>query len=304
LQSIATFGILKNLYKNHPYNHHWLGEVEKIKSIGVGDIKRFYSKFIKPESLSLIYVGPLAEEELKKNLKVLEEWKAGREEVPLISKPETLKKLEVYFIDKPKAAQSFITFSFLAPSPSDPEYPALQIGNHLLSGYFMSRLNMKLREEKGFTYGARSSIVPLKFGGYWTFRVPVDIKFTKDALKEIFNELEGITSKKPVEKEEFEKAKNNLILGLPSRFESPDSLISFIEMISTFDLPLGYLNTFPKKLKEVKLEEVQRVMDKYFKEGKFLVVIVSDKEKVLDTLKEFNFEKIIFCDPFGSPIQN
>lgn len=304
LQSIANYGILKNLYKNHPYNHYWLGELEKVKNIGLEDIKRFYTQFINPESLSLIYVGPLAEEELKKSLKTMEEWKIERKPVPLISKPENLKKLEVYFIDKPKAAQSFITFSFLAPSPSDPDFPAFQIGNHLLSGYFMSRLNMKLREEKGFTYGARSSIIPLKFGGYWTFRVPVDIKFTKDALKEIFYELEGITSKKPIEKGEFEKAKNNLILGLPSRLESPDSLISFIETISTFDLPLDYLNSFPKKLKEVKLEEVQRVMDKYFKEGQFLVVIVSDKEKVLDSLKEFNFEKIVFCDAFGNPLQN
>lgn len=303
-QSMATQGILKNLYKNHPYNHHWLGEVESIKNLKVEDIKNFYESFINPESLNLIYIGPLKIEELKRKLEIFENWKKERKPLKLISKPENLKNMEVYFIEKPKSAQSFITFSFLSPSPTDPEYPAFQIGNHILGGYFMSRLNMKLREEKGFTYGARSSINPLKFGSFWTFRVPVDIKFTKDALKEIFKELKALSKEKPINMEEFEKAKNNLVLGLPSRFESPDNLLSFIESISTFDLPLDYLNRYPEKLKNVKLEEVQKVLERYMKDEKYLILIVSDKERIMDELKEFNFEKVVFCDSFGNPLKN
>jgi len=305
LPSIATFGILKNLYKEHPYNHHWLGEIEKIKNLKIEDIKKFYNSFVNPALLNLIYIGPLKVEELKSKLEIFEKWKKEKPTFKLVAKPENLKEMEVIFIDKPKSAQSLITVSFLSPSPQDINYPAFQIGNHLFGGYFLSRLNMKLREEKGFTYGARSSILPLKFGGYWNFRVPVDSRFTKEALKEILNEIKAIYGEKPIEKGEFEKAKNNLIMGLPSRFESPDNLLSSIETIATFGLPLNYLNEFPEKLKNVKLEEVQNVMDKYFKEGKFLILIVGDKEKIFEEiLKEFNFKKINFCDPFGNPLKD
>lgn len=304
LPSIATFGILKNLYKEHPYNHHYLGEIEKIKNLKVEDIKEFYESFINPALLNLIYIGPLKMAELKSKLEVFEKWKKGIPNFKLTPKPENLKEIEVIFVNKPKSAQSYITLSFLSPSPQDPDYPAFQIGNHLLGGYFLSRLNMKLREEKGFTYGARSSILPLKFGGYWNFRVPVDSKFTKDALKEILGEIKAIYSEKPIKEEEFEKAKNNLIMGLPARFESPDNILTVIETIATFGLPLDYLNKYPEKLKNVKIEEVQRVMDKYFKEGKFLLLIVGDKEKVFEELKEFNFKDIKFCDSFGNPIKD
>ncbi len=304
LPAIATFGILKNLYKEHPYNHHYLGETEKIKNLKIEDIKKFYESFINPALLNLIYIGPLKKDGLKAKLEIFEKWRKGLPTFKLTPKPENLKEMETIFVNKPKSAQSYITLSFLSPSPQDPDYPAFQIGNHLLGGYFLSRLNMKLREEKGFTYGARSSILPLKFGGYWNFRVPVDSKFTKDSLIEIFNEIKAIYSEKPIKEEEFEKAKNNLIMGIPARFESPDNLLTIIETIANFGLPLDYLNKYPEKLKDVKVEEVQKVIDKYFKEGKFLLLIVGDKEKVFEELKEFNFQKIKFCDSFGNPVKD
>lgn len=298
LPSTAQFGILRNLFKEHPYNHHYLGMEETLKKIKIEDIKKFYNEFINPKLLSLIYIGPLKVNEFKEKIKIFENWEKKIEQFKIIESARLLNSLEFYLVDKPKSAQSYITFSFIGPSPAHKDYPAFMIGNHILGGYFLSRLNLKLREEKGFTYGARSNLIPLKFGSYWTLRTPVDIRFTKEALEDIFNELKAILKDKPITLEEFEKAKNNLILQLPARFESPDNLLSFISIIAEYNLPLNYLNEYPKKLKEVKLNEVQNIMEKYFKPKNFLVLIVSDKEKVLDSLKELNFEKINIFNPF------
>lgn len=298
LPSIAQFGVLRNLFKEHPYNHHYLGLEETLKNIKIEDIKKFYNEFINPKLLSLIYIGPLKINEFKEKIKIFENWEKKVEQFKIIESARKLKSLEFYLVDKPKSAQSYITLSFLGPSPIDKDYPAFLIANHIFGGYFLSRLNLKLREEKGFTYGARSNLIPLKFGSYWTFRTPVDIKFTKDAINEIFNELKAMLKDKPITIEEFEKAKNNLILQLPARLESPDNLLSFIAIIAEHNLPLNYLQEYPERLKEVKLNEVQNIMEKYFKPGNFLVLIVSDKEKVLDSLKELNFEKINIFNPF------
>ncbi len=303
LPLMAQFGILKNLYGEHPYNHHFLGETKTIEKIDKKVVKEFYDKFINPDRGKIIYIGPKDINELKKELNQnFGDWKKEKSSFKIFEKPLKRNSLDLYIIDKPNSAQTYITLSTFAPSPTSEKYPAYYIANHIFGGYFLSRLNLKLREEKGFTYGARSSIYNLKYGSYWGFRVPVDLKFTKEALEEIFLEIEGFLKDKPITEKELEEAKNNLIYSLPSRLESPDNLISFLESISLFNLPLDYLNNFPENLRKVTLKETEEALKELLKDKKFLVLVVGDREKIYEKLKGFGWDKIVFCDNFGNYI--
>ena len=161
---------------------------------------------------------------------------------------------------------------------STPDYFALQVLNTILGGSFTSRLNQNLREKNQYTYGASSRFDMRLSAGPFFAGAGIQTDKTADALREFFNELNGIG--KPVSAEELAKAKNYIALGFPSEFETIQDLASHVEEMIIYKLPDDYFARYIANIQAVTAAAVQKAAATYIQPGKFAVVIAGDRKAI------------------------
>ncbi len=223
------------------------------------------------------------------------------------------KPVTVYLVDKPGAAQSILSVGQVGVARSTPDYFPLTIMNAILGGQFSSRINLNLREAKGYTYGARSSFAFQQGPGPFEAGAPVKTEDTKAALIEMIKELTDITGPRPATPEELAFAKDRVIKGFPSRFESigggggrraaagrPGRTLAELVL---YDLPADYFTTYRDRVEAVTEADVHRVAKKYLNPDQMAVLIVGDRKKVEAELKDLPFAKVInVLDTEGNPL--
>ena len=304
LQQIAGATLTKNFYAGHPYGHLDIGTPESVEKMTAADLASFHKKFFQPQAATLIVVGGRSVDELKKLLDpFVKAWPKGDLALKPVAPTVAPKAPKVFFVDKPGAAQSVVSVAVQGLDRTSPDYAAATVLNHIYGGYFGSRLNMNLREDKGYTYGARSRFGAMAARGYWSAGAPVQGTATADSVKEIFNEIKGLAGAKPFEAKEFETVKSNLVQSLPQDLETPTDLAVGMEDVALYKLPLDTLTRDYAALQKVTVSDVQKAAGKYFKDANAAVVVVGDKAKVLDGVKALNLGDIVFCDKLGNPIQ-
>ena len=152
------------------------------------------------------------------------------------------------------------------------------------------------------TYGARSRFATYRVPGPWTAGAPVQGDATVPALNEIFKEIQGFQGAIPVTQEEYDRSKNNMILSLPSQLESSSDLAYQLDDIALYNLPLDTINREYDTLKKVSLKQMLDYAKSFLGSANFQIVVVGDKEKLMDSLKAMNFGDIVLCDRLGNPI--
>jgi zinc protease len=183
-------------------------------------------------------------------------------------------------------------------------YFATLLGNRMLGADFLSRLNQNLREKNGFTYGAGSMFRFRQVGSIWVVSTQVRTDATAKALKEVFRELDDIsTGKRPFTTEETETAVDAEVRSYPESFESPASIAGSLEEIAQYGLPDDYLNTYLSNLKGTKRESITRGMGEVVKEKSRIVLIVGDRKTVEPELKDLGFTKVRFLMTDGKPVK-
>jgi zinc protease len=316
--AIAGLVFPKLLYgEDHPYGRPNNGTPKSIKGLTRDDIVGFYKTMFVPNNASLVVVGDITPDAIIPVLEAaLKDWKPGS---PVIQTPTDApapsQGLTVYLIDKPKAAQSILAVGQVGVARSNPDYFPLTIMNAVLGGQFTSRINMNLREDKGYTYGARSSFNFAKGPGPFEANAPVDIKFTKPALVELMKELTDISGPRPANLKEITDAKDRLIKGFPARFESigggggrggrggGGGLGGTLAELVIYDLPNDYFTTYRDKVEAVTPADVERVAKKYLDAGKMTILIVGDRAVIESQIKELPFVKEInLLDNDGKPV--
>jgi zinc protease len=303
LQQIAGMTLTKNFFAGHPYGHLDIGAPEAVAKMTAADLAGFHRQFFQPQAATLIVVGGKSADELKKLLEpYAKAWPKGDLAVKPVAPTAAPKAPTVYFVDKPGAAQSVVSVAVHGLDRTSPDYAAATVLNHLYGGYFGSRLNMNLREEKGYTYGARSRFGAMAARGYWSAGAPVQASATADSLKEIFNEIGGITGTEPFGAEEFETVKANLVQSLPQDLETPVDLAFQMEDVALYQLPLDTINREYAALQTVTIADIQRTAEKYFKGATAAVVVVGDQAKVLESVQALGLGAIVFCDKLGNPL--
>ena len=183
--------------------------------------------------------------------------------------------------------QSVIGTALIGASRTSPDYFSLMVMNTVFGGQFSSRLNMNLREEKGFTYGARSLFE-------WRVRQPgpfvatssVQTAVTHLAVVEFLKELKGMRGKRPLGPEELDFCKKYITRGYPAGFETPTSVAHQLETLVLYHLPDDYFNTVVPSVNAVTAEDVLRVSQKYLDLGHLQVIIVGDRAKIEKPLRE------------------
>jgi len=298
----------------HPYGRAVAGTPKSVKGLTRDDVVSFYRMLFVPNNAALIVVGDTTPDAIMPVLEsALKDWKPGSPVARNVPEPPPSKPVTVYLVDKPGAAQSILTVGQVGVARSTPDYFPLTIMNAILGGQFSSRINLNLREDKGYTYGARSNFTFAQGPGPFEAGAPVDTKNTRPALIELVKELNEIGTTRPATDAELAFAKDRVIKGFPSRFESigggggrrgggGGGLAGTLAELVLYDLPNDYFTTYRDKVEAVTAADVHRVARKYVVPGNMTILIVGDRAKIEPELATLPYAKVInVLDTEGNP---
>ena len=175
--------------------------------------------------------------------------------------------------------------------------------NTVLGGAFTSRIDMNLREQKHWAYGAHSYLWPAKGQRPFLVYAPVQTDKTKDAMVELNNELHGILGEKPISAEELAQAQKNETLSLPRKWETDEAVASSLGQIVEFGLPDDYFATYPEKVRGLSLANVSQAAQKVLHPDQVIWVVVGDRSKIEPSLRDLVWGEIQFLDTDGNPIK-
>jgi zinc protease len=179
----------------------------------------------------------------------------------------------------------------VGPPRSTPDYFPLVVMNSVLGGQFSSRMNLNLREDKGYTYGARSGFTFGKGPGPFEAGASVQTAVTKEATVELVKELTEVTGKRPIADSELAFAKDRLIKGFPGRFETTFAMAGALSDIVRFGLPDDYFETYQAKIEAVDAAAANAVATKYLPFDKMSILVVGDVEQVKAGLQSLPYGK-------------
>jgi predicted Zn-dependent peptidase len=287
----------------HPYGHSDLGSEASIRAVSVDDMRAFHQRHFVPGNAVLIVVGDVTAAEVQPKLEsAFGGWRGGN--APAVSVPAApqVAGRQVYLVDKPGAAQSEVVVARIGVARSTEDYYALLVMNTILGGSFASRLNQKLREEKQYTYGARSSFLFRPAPGPFAASASVQTDVTDSSLVEFMNELRAI--REPVTDEELTRARNFVALRFPGSFQSVAQIADRLEDLVVYGLPDDYFNQYVQRILAVTKADVQRVAEKYIDADNVAIMVVGDRERVEAGIRALNLGPVHLMsiqDVLGSP---
>lgn len=267
------------------------GTEESVSSTTLDDLKEYYNTYFSPSIANFHIVGSISQEQVMKGLTDLDSKWTAKEikmpEYPLAAQPE---KSKVYLVDVPGAFQSVINIGNLSIPATNPDYYSLQVMNYKLGGSFSGKVNLVLREEKGYTYGARTSYDGDEFAGTFTASASVRSSATTESVK-IFNEImknyrNGITD------EELQFTKNALLKSNALRFETLWSLIGMLQEVSTFSKPFDYVKQEEATIVGMTNDKIKELAQKYLNPDKMYYVVVGDAKTQAPELKKLKIGEV------------
>lgn len=268
------------------------------------DMAAFHQAWFKPDHATLVVVGDTTAAEMKPKLeKLFQGWRGG--DIPLKNiAPVALRtRPAVYIIDKPGSPQSVVIAGQLAPSSSDPDRIAMETMNFILGGDFVSRLNMNIREEKHWSYGAGSFLTGARSQQPFIAYAPVQADKTRETVEEIRKELEGMLGKKPITQDEYGNAKKSQTLQLPGYWETMAAVEqSLVEMVR-FDLPDDYLTLYPQRVLQLKIDDLDRAARKVIHPESVVWVVVGDRAVIEPGIRELGLGDVFVVDSDGKPVK-
>ncbi len=292
-----------NLYgKENPYSNLSLGTETDVNSVSIDDVKNFYGEFLTAHNSVLIIVGDTSEMELQNLLeKNLGNWKTT--ETVKKNIPDPLRKGSmIVFFHKENAMQSEIRVGHLASKRNKGNYFAKLLLNTILGGQFSSRINLNLRENKGYTYGAFSRFNYYKRQAHFYVSTSVSTENTGNAIREILSELKKV--REGVTNDEIDFAKSSLIRKFPSSFETYSQVAGNLTGKVIFSLPDNYFNTYIDNIKKITKEDVNSSALKEILSKEVLIAVVGDKNKIIEQFKEFSNSIIVEVDSEGNEIKD
>lgn len=286
----------------NPYAYPVIGYTADVNGISVQNIRDYYKQKFTPDNSTLIIVGDSNRLELETALNnYLAGWTHSYQKTELkYQKPQ--ENFSIYLIHKEGAVQSEIRVGHLSEKRNKAHFFAKHLLNMILGGQFTSRINLNLREDKGYTYGAFSRFNYLKDSAQFLLSTSVSSENTGKAVTEILKELKEI--RKGVKEEELEFAKSSTIRRYPGNFETYSQVAANLISLVVHSLPDNYFDTYIDSLNKVSVKEVNEAAIENFHPEKLSVLVVGDKDHILRQLKELNSGKVIELDIWGKKISS
>ena len=294
-----------NYGADHPY-----GEVqtaETFNNISVADCQKYISDYFKANNAYLTIVGDITVEEAKaKANKYFGKWSSGDVANPTYKLPTKPEGANVCIANKDGAVQSVIRITYPVDNkPGNPDAAAVSIMNSILGGgIFSGRLMQNLREDKAYTYGARSNLSSDPVVGTFSAFASVRTEVTDSSVVQFLYEMDRIANE-PVSDYDLMLSRNSLAGSFARSLESPQTLARFARNIHRYKLPTDYYETYLERLEAVTIADIQRVAQKYVTPGQANIVVVGNKDEISEKLLEFDADGTIdYYDAFGKKLDD
>jgi len=305
--SMALRVFPKILYgENHAYGSPFTGSgyEETVNKLTREDLIKFQQNWLKPNNATLIVVGDITLDELIPRLeKLFKDWKPGELKQKNIAVVPQKEKPVIYILNKPGALQSVIIGGQVTLPSSNPDEIAIGLMNDILGGNFTSRINMNLREDKHWTYGAQSVFVAAKGQRPFITFAPVQSDKTKESIIEIQKELNGITGQVPIKDEERNFVVTNQVTSMAGSWETGNAVRGSLSQMVTYGLPDDHFATFAGKVKATTKEQLLEAAKKTIHPNQLVWIVVGDRDKIEQGLKDMNLCEVKYMDTDGNEIK-
>lgn len=275
--------------KNHPYGQ--FTTPESAESITLKDVKHMYSNYFAPKNAYMVIVGDISKKEAKKLVKKhFNDWKESVPPSQSLPKTHDTQYTQMNFVNMGNAVQSqIIVENNVDLKMSDEDYFPVIVANQILGGSFGSYLNMNLREDKGYTYGARSGVGASRYASRFIASAGVRNAVTDSAVVEFLKEIKRIR-KEDVDKDKLEDIKKKFTGNFVMELENPSTIANYALNIKMKDLSKDFYKTYLEKINAVTIEDIKRVANTYFKVNNLRIVIVGKGSEVAEGLEKVTFE--------------
>lgn len=270
------------------------GTEESVQKLTREDMVRFHRTWFKPNNGTLIVVGDTTIAEIKPQLeKFFGSWQTGEVPTKDVHKVPRPQKPAVYLVDKPGAQHSVIIAGTIAPPPDARSEIAVETMNNIFGGTFGGRLNMNLREDKHWSYGAASILYGAHAQRPFLAYASVQGDKTADSAAEMRNELWGMTGAKPIREEELEKVKQQQILELPGAHETMNSIGNLLSDLLQLGLPLDFYDTYVSRVSGLTIPELENHAKSLLDPQHMIWMVVGDRSQIEPALRDLEIGEII-----------
>lgn len=277
--------------KEHPYGQ--IENVESVESITLEDIQTLYEENLSPDKMYMVVVGDISTKEVKKLVKKhFKKWKSKALPETNLVTPTDAEFAQINLVDMPNAVQSQVTVQNLVDLKlNDDDYFPVLVMNDILGGSFGSYLNMNLREDKGWTYGARSSVGTSRYPMASRFSASSQVRnaVTDSTVVEILKELDKIRTE-DVDAQKLEDVKKSFAGTFVLRLENPATVANYALNIELNDLPEDFYENYLKRINAVTVEDVKRVANKYIKPDNLRFVIGGKGADIANALENVEYQ--------------
>jgi zinc protease len=293
-QALADRAFTQLLYRNHPYGHLPIGTEGALRALGIRDITAFHRRAFIPSRTTVIAVGDQSHDALLGAVqRGFESWTLEASEP--IADPDAFgtplpPPTRLAVVHRPGSAQSELRIGHVGLARRTPDYHGALVANMILGGQFVSRINMNLREDKGYSYGARGSFTYSRSHGVFMASAPVAGSSTYQAILEIDREVRGLWSGDPafaITADELERERAGAILGLPGRFATAQAALGQYRGLVYFGLPLDYYNSYVQSVERVSTADAMAAAAEHLRPGQAVYVVVGNgAENVIEHVQD------------------
>ena len=284
--------------------HGRLSQAEHYEAMDTAAMADWHAQHVHAGNATFLVAGDVTLDELVPLLNArFGDWSADGadpEPAPTQQQPEAT---TIYLVDLPGSAQSVIRGARFVPARGADDFDALQVGNLIFGGQFTSRLNMNLREDKGWTYGARSGMSYAHDMSRWAFSSSVKSEVTADALAETLRELSAVADEKPFTAEELAYQQSSATLGYPRRFEKASYLLDRTWDERLYGLAEDWTETFPERVGGVTLEAAQAAFVEHVVSQPLAILVVGDAASIREPLEALG-HPVVLLDRDARPLEN
>jgi predicted Zn-dependent peptidase len=281
---------MRLLYRDHPYGHLGLGSEAALRAATLDEIRRFHAALFVPSSATLVIAGDAEASVLSAAAAAAfgawrppaegasADYDAGRQPPPLV--PEGA----LAIVSRPGSAQSEVRIGHVCASRATPDYHALLLLNMILGGQFVSRVNLNLRQEKGYTYGVRTGFDLRRGIGPFALHTSVDTTVTGPAIREALREISDIRDARPATEDELALARASVTLGYPRGFETAQQVARGAAQLALHELPDTFFEEFVPRVEGLSLADVHRAAREYLDPARLATLVVGDLDRIAPEL--------------------
>ena len=288
--------------KDHPYAMPMTGtgEEDAVKAMTLADVRSFQQRWLRPNNATIVVTGDISMEELTAKLeKRFAGWQKGEVPKKVIPEVKTAGSTgKIFLIDRPESQQSLMVAGYLAQPYGQLDENAVEQMNNVLGGDFTSRINLNIREDKHWSYGSRSMLMNTRGQRPFLVYAPVQTDKTKESMLEVIKEVTSFVGDKPMTQTEFDKTKQNTVLGMAGMWETNARVNRSASEIVKYNLADDYWKTYGQRIQNLGLTDVQNVAKSIVQPGNLGWFMAGDAEKVLPGLQQLGLE-IIQIDANG-----